>query len=59
MVGGLQMQNYRLKPLIGRDLFDALDLPVNQTLKPFEGIMINNIKTQCPIKMKKQIIFQI
>ena len=39
-----------LKPLIDRDLFDALGIAVTQTLNPIEGNMVNNINTQCPVK---------
>ena len=42
---------------MGRDLFDALGISVTQTKKLIEGIMINNIDTQCPFefRMAKQI----
>ena len=41
-----------LKPLIGRDLFDALGISVTQTLNSIEGNMINNITIQCPFKTR-------
>ena len=40
-----------LKPLVGRDLFDALGISVNQTPKP-EGSMVNTITSQCPFKTR-------
>ena len=41
-----------LKPLIGRDLFDALGTSVTQTLKPIKVNMNNIIYTQCPFKTR-------
>ena len=40
-----------LKPLIGRDLFDALRISVTQTLK-YESSMVNTITSQCPFKTR-------
>ena len=39
-----------LKPLIGRDLFEALGISITQTLCSDEGRMVNTITTQCPFK---------
>ena len=39
-----------LKPLIGRDLFDALGISVTQTPNSNEGSMVNAITPQCPFK---------
>ena len=38
-----------LKPLVGRDLFDALGVSVTQIPKN-EGSMVNTITSQCPFK---------
>ena len=40
-----------LKPLVGRDLFDALGISVTQTSKN-EGSMVNTITSQCPFKTR-------
>ena len=40
-----------LKPLVGRDLFDALGISVTQTPK-YEGSMVNSITSQCPFKTR-------
>ena len=40
-----------LKPLVGRDLFDALGISVTQTPK-HEGSMVNTITSQCPFKTR-------
>ena len=40
-----------LKPLVGRDLFDALETSVTQTPK-YEGSMVNTITSQCPFKTR-------
>ena len=40
-----------LKPLVGRDLFDALAISVTQTPK-YEGSMFNTIASQCPFKTR-------
>ena len=37
-----------LKPLIGRDLFEAIGTSITQTLSSKEGSMVNTITTQCP-----------
>ena len=39
-----------LKPLIGRDLFEALGISVTQSLCSNEGSMVNTTTTQCPLK---------
>ena len=39
-----------LKPLIGRELFNALSISLTQILDPVEGSVINNITTQLPFK---------
>ena len=39
-----------LKPLIGRDLFDALGISVTQTPNSNEGSMVNAITQNCPFK---------
>ena len=36
-----------LRPLIGRDLFEALGIIITQTLCSDEGSMVNTITTQC------------
>ena len=41
-----------LKPLICRDLFEALGISITQTLSPNEGSMVNTITTQCPFKAR-------
>ena len=41
-----------LKPLIGRDLFDALGISVTQTPNSNEGSMVNAITPQCPFKTR-------
>ena len=41
-----------LKPLIGRDLFDALGISVTQTPNSNEGSMFNGITPQCPFKTR-------
>ena len=41
-----------LKPLIGRDLFEALGISINQTLSSNEGSMVNTITTQWPFKTR-------
>ena len=41
-----------LKPLIGRDLFEALGISIIQTLSSNEGSMVNTITTQCPFKTR-------
>ena len=41
-----------LKPLIGRDLFEALEISITQTLTSNEGSMVNTITTQCPLKTR-------
>ena len=41
-----------LKPLIGRDLFDALGISVTQTPNSNEGSMVNAITSQCPFKTR-------
>ena len=41
-----------LKPLIGRDLFDALRIAVTQTPNSNEGSMVNAITPQCPFKTR-------
>ena len=41
-----------LQPLIGRDIFDAFGISVTQTQNPIEGILINNIETQCPFNIR-------
>ena len=41
----------RLKPLVGRDLFDALGISVTQIPKN-EGSMVNTITYQCPFKTR-------
>ena len=41
-----------LKPLIGRDLFDALGITVTQTPNSNEGSMVNAITPQCPFKTR-------
>ena len=40
-----------LKPLVGRDLFDALGISVTQIPK-HEGSMVNTITSQCPFKTR-------
>ena len=40
-----------LKPLVGRDLFDALGISVTQIPKQ-EGSMVNTITSQCPFKTR-------
>ena len=40
-----------LKPLVGRDLFDALGISVTQIPKN-EGSMVNTITSQCPFKTR-------
>ena len=40
-----------LKPLVGRDLFDALGISVTQIPKN-EDSMVNTITTQCPLKTR-------
>ena len=40
-----------LKPLVGRDLFDALGISVTQIPKN-EGSMVNTITSQCPLKTR-------
>ena len=39
-----------LKPLIGRDLFEALGFSITQTVCSNEGSMVNTITTQCSFK---------
>ena len=41
-----------LKPLLGRDLFDALGISVTQTPNSIEGSMVNAITPQCPFKTR-------
>ena len=41
-----------LKPLIGRELFDALGISITQTLCSDEGSMVNTITTQFPLKIQ-------
>ena len=41
-----------LKPLLGRDLFDALGISVTQTSSSYEGSMVNNVTIQCPFKTR-------
>ena len=41
-----------IKPLIGRDLFDALGISVTQTPNSYEGSMVNAITPQCPFKTR-------
>ena len=41
-----------LKPLIGRDLFDALGILVTQTPNSNESCMVNTITSQCPFKTR-------
>ena len=41
-----------LKPLIGRDLFEALGISITQILSSNEGSMVNTITTQCPFKTR-------
>ena len=41
-----------LKPLIGRDLFDAPGMSVTQTPNSNEGSMVNTITPQCPFKTR-------
>ena len=41
-----------LKPLLGRDLFEALGISVTQTPYPYEGSMVNTITTQCSFKTR-------
>ena len=41
-----------LKPLISRDLFDALGISVTQTPNSNEGSMVNAIVPQCPFKTR-------
>ena len=40
-----------LKPLVGRDLFDAFGISVTQIPK-HEGSMVNTITSQCPFKTR-------
>ena len=39
-----------LKPIIGRDFFEALGISITQTLNSDEGSIIKNITTQCLFK---------
>ena len=39
-----------LKPLIGRDLIEALGISITQSLCSNEGSMVKTITTQCPLK---------
>ena len=41
-----------LKPLIGRDLFQALGISITQTRSSNESSMVNTITTQCPFKTR-------
>ena len=41
-----------LKPLIGRDLFEAVGVSITQTLSSNEVSMVNTITTQCPFKTR-------
>ena len=41
-----------LKPLSERDLFEDLEISVNQTLSSNEGSKVNTITTQCPFKTR-------
>ena len=41
-----------LKPLIRRDLFEALGISIIRTLSSNEGSMVNTIITQCPFKTR-------
>ena len=41
-----------LKPLIGRDLFEAIGISITQALCSNEGSMVNTITTQCPFKTR-------
>ena len=44
-----------LKPLIGRNLFEALDISINETVNSFVGKTINKFKktnAQCPFKTR-------
>ena len=42
----------RLKPLIGRDLFEILGISSTQTLCSNEGSMVKTITPQCPYKIR-------
>ena len=46
-----------LKPLICRDVFEAIGISITQTLNSKEGSMINNITSQCPFKTRVAIQF--
>ena len=41
-----------LKPLLGRDLFEALGISVTQTPYSYEGSMVNNVTIQSPFKTR-------
>ena len=41
-----------LKPLIDRNLFEALGISITQSLCSNEGSVVNTIKTQCPFKIR-------
>ena len=41
-----------LKPLIGRDVLEALGISITQTLCSDGGSMVNTITTQCPFKTR-------
>ena len=41
-----------LKPLLGRDLFEALGISVTQTPYSYEGSMVNNVTIQRPFKTR-------
>ena len=41
-----------LKPLLGRDLFEALAISVTQTPYSYEDSMVNNVTIQCPFKTR-------
>ena len=41
-----------LKPIIGRDVFEALGISITQTLCSDGGNMVNTITTQCPFKTR-------
>ena len=41
-----------VKPLIGRELFEALGISITQALSSNEGTMVNTITIQCPFKTR-------